>query len=193
MNNGDVREPIRWDEWLVHGIGESPQSGQQYYMVLSRDCFGWSPTSFPVNHPIAYPKHYHVIPLFSIIIVEILRVDFVMRHLLRIHYDTREEPPRVFEATVLFPHRWATAFQSAGVPVQGANSISLGSFKGLVNNYGWYGWFALLGIGMVAVIGFTLRFDPANRTRNIFIAVALIPLLNLLFVLVMAWVRRSHE
>src|SRR5947209_19997464 len=70
------------------------------YVVLTDDFFGWRSTFIPLNHPLFFPKEYSVLPLASIIHVDVKVEHLGTTKTVRIHRETEEGATDVIEFQV---------------------------------------------------------------------------------------------
>jgi hypothetical protein len=183
MNASNPRDEILWRDGFVHGVGFSPTIPGNCYIVLSRDAFGWEPAESPVDHPLWWPSEYYIIPLDDIHHVEVRCENFTSGQGLQIFWDEGEPEFRVFTVNINFAHRWVAALQWLGIPVYGAEAVALHTWRGFVNNYGWYLWFILIMVGFFVIVVISFRINPTYTVPAMLIYLALIPILNVILLI----------
>jgi hypothetical protein len=164
---------IRRKDCILHDVACSwtlfPNG--QGYVVLTEDFFGWRSSLIPWDHWLFFPKKYSIYPLASIIHVDVKVEHLGSMKTVRIHRETEGGVTELIEFQIPFLHRWVSALRVLDIPVSGGEAVHLATFRGLMNDYGWFLWFPILGLAWMFSFGLWQAFHP-NRNNFDFVMIS---------------------
>jgi hypothetical protein len=142
---------IRWQDCILQDVACSPAlfPAGQGYIVLTDNFLGWRSSALPWNFPLLFPREYSVLPLASITHVNVHVENLGTEKTVRIHYESGNGETELIELQVGWLHRWVRAFRILGIPVSGGEAVKLTTVRGLMNDYGWFFGFGILGFAWV--------------------------------------------
>jgi len=188
--------PISRKDFILRDVAcsETLFSGVKGYLVLTNQFLGWGSIPRQIFFPwFSFPKEFSVIPLDSIVHVDVQVSEWGLMKTLRIHYQNNIGETEALEMQVGFLHRWVNAFRNLSIPVSGGEAVKLITIRGLINDYGWCFWYGFLFLAMIDSTMVWQFFHPGRNNTDVFmISIAVFYLINLFVGLGILWRRSTH-